>query len=147
MPENLSINRKIDLKKVLPEISKDLEPVVFNAITDFITEKENLESKLTNVLFSRSNLVTKLRDESKNINKKDAEILRLTKIANKLDSLKISNTNLSTDFRIALNLLRELQKENVVLKRKIQKLMRTPIGGDEMEENPRKEIPIKNDGR
>lgn len=137
----MSNETKINLRQTLPSLSSKLEPAVYDAIDKTLTEKENLTEKLTIVTFSRSKLVSDLREITQIKNDKDKQIMQLNKVADKFEDLKISNSNLVTLTRNLLEINQNLERENLLLKKLFDKYIKNGVlptegTGDERTQEP-----------
>jgi hypothetical protein len=147
-PRELPKETKIDLRQKLPSLSSKLEPAIFDAIDKTLIEKENLTEKLTTVAFSRSKLVSDLREITQLKNNKDEQIIQLEKVADKFETLKVSNSNLVTLNRNLLEINKNLESENSLLKKQIARYIKNGViptegTGDERTQ----EVPVIEKGR
>lgn len=137
-PREIPKETKIDLRQTLPLLSSKLPPAIFDAIVKTLTENKQLTEKLTTVAFSRSKLVSDLREITQLKNDKDEQIKQLERVADKFETLKVSNSNLVTLNHNLSMLNKNLKKENSSLKKQLRYIKNggTGTGDGRTQEKP-----------
>jgi hypothetical protein len=142
-PRELPKETKIDLRQKLPSLSSKLEPAIFDAIDKTLIEKENLTEKLTTVVFSRSKLVSDLRKITQIKNDKEKQINQLNKVADKFETLKVSNSNLLTLNRNLLEINKNLENDNSSLKKQLARYIKNDeLPNDGTGDERTQEVPV-----